>query len=154
MTQTLNQFSQSAERGQISLLGAEGFLVSAIVDSTETGTLNAGDAVEIISTSRGIPKVKKLAAATNKVFGFVIYNPVKNANVAGDRIEVMITGGVMYMTASEAINADVEVEYDITTGKVAPYVVDSGITPNTIVGKTIDYASGNNILTRVYIKSL
>ena len=154
MTQNLNQFSQSAERGQISLLGAEGFVVSAIIDSSETGTILAGDAVEIITTSKGIPKVKKLANAGNAVFGFAIYNPVKNANVAGDRIEVMITGGVMYMIASEAINAGVDVEYDITTGKIAPYVVDSGITPNTIVGKTIDYASGNNILTRVYIKSI
>lgn len=153
MTQNLNQFSQSAERGQIPLLGAEGFVVSAIVDST-SATINAGDAVEIITTSKGIPKVKKLANATNAVFGFAIYNPVKNANVAGDRIEVMITGGVMYMIASEVINAGVEVEYNITTGKIAPYVVDSGITPNTIVGKTIDYASGNNILTRVYIKSI
>lgn len=110
MTQHINQFSQSAERGQVALLNADSFTLSAVIDSTETSTLNAGDAVKLVANSNKIPHVVKATDETDKIFGFIIFNPVKNAGlVAGDRVEVAITGEFIYLIASGAINAGDEV---------------------------------------------
>lgn len=106
MAQNLNQFQQTAERGQIALLCANSPVISAVVDSTETGTLKAGDAVKLVSTSTGIPHVVKVASGDTTCAGLVVFNPVKNDEIkAGDRVEIAITGAFMYMVASAAINA-------------------------------------------------
>ena len=44
--QALNQFQQTAERGQVAYLNCDSFKMSAVVDSSEAGTLKAGDAVK------------------------------------------------------------------------------------------------------------
>lgn len=106
MTQNINQFAQSAERGQVALLNADSFTLDAVIDQSETGALAAGDAVKIVSTSTKIPHVVKATAETDDIFGYIAYNPVRNAGlVAGDRITVAITGAIIYLLAGGAISA-------------------------------------------------
>lgn len=149
MAQNLNQFQQTAERGQIALLCANSPLISAVVDSTETGTLKAGDAVKLVSTSKGIPHVVKVGNSDTACCGLVAFNPVKNDGiVAGDRVEIAITGAFMYMVASAAINAGAAVDYAYATGKVA--TANSGLA----CGVAIDAAAADGDLIRVAVKAI
>ena len=106
MTQQINQFAQTAERGQIALLNADSQTLDAIIDQTETGALEAGDPVKIVATSTKIPHVVKANAETDEIFGFVAFNPVRNAGlVKGDRITVAINGAFIYLVAGGSISA-------------------------------------------------
>lgn len=148
MAQNLNQFQQTAERGQIALLCANSPVISAVVDSTEAGTLKAGDAVKLVSTSKGIPHVVKVVVSDTACLGFVVFNPVKNDSIAaGDRIEIAITGAFMYMVASAAIDAGAAVDYAYATGKVA--TANSGLA----CGKALDAATGDGDLIRVAVQT-
>ena len=148
MAQNLNQFQQTAERGQIALLTANSPVISAIVDSSEAGTLKAGDAVKLVSTSTGIPHVVKVGNSDTSLLGFVVFNPVKNDGiVAHDRVEIAITGAFMYMVASAAIYAGVAVDYAYATGKVA--TANSGLE----CGVALDAASADGDLIRVAVKA-
>lgn len=149
MAQNLNQFQQTAERGQIALLCANSPVISAVVDSTETGTLKAGDAVKLVSTSKGIPHVVKVGSADTATCGLVVFNPVKNDGiVAGDSVEIAITGAFMYMVASAAISAGAAVDYAYATGKVA--TANSGLA----CGVALDAAAADGDLIRVAVKAI
>ena len=151
MAQNLNQFKQTAERGQIALLTANSPVISAIVDSSETGTLKAGDAVKLVSTSTGIPHVVKLAAGDTTVVpvGFVVFNPVTNAGIIKNQaIEIAITGAFMYMEASAAIQAGANVSYAYNTGKIAT----ENSTP--VCGTALDAAAADGDLIRVAVKAI
>ena len=151
MAQNLNQFQQAAERGQIALLTANSPVTSAVVDSNEAGTLKAGDAVKLVSTSTGIPHVAKLAAGDTTVVpvGFVVFNPVTNADIAaGQAVEIAITGAFMYMVASDAILAGANVSYAYDTGKIAT----ENSTP--VCGVALDAAAADGDLIRVAVKAI
>ena len=149
MAQNLNQFQQTAERGQVALLCANSPVISAVVDSTEAGTLKAGDAVKLVSTSVGLPHVVKSASGDLAIAGFVVFNPVKNDDIkAGDRVEIAITGTFVYQVASAAILAGAAVDYDYSTGKVA--TANSGIA----CGVALDAAAADGDLIRVAVKAI
>ena len=148
MAQNLNQFQQTAERGQIALLTANSPVISAVVDSTETGTLKAGDAVKLVSTSKGIPSVVKVGNSDTTITGFVVFNPVKNDSIVkGDRVEIAITGAFIYQVASASINAGAAVDYAYNTGKVA--TANSGLA----CGVALDAAAADGDLIRVAVKA-
>lgn len=148
MAQSLNQFKQTAERGQIALLTANSPVISAVVDSTEAGTLKAGDAVKLVSTSTGIPHVVKVGVSDTTITGCVVFNPVKNDGIAaGDMVEIAITGAFMYMVASAAIVAGAAVDYAYATGKVA--TANSGLA----CGVALDAAAADGDLIRVAVKA-
>lgn len=149
MAQNLNQFQQTAERGQVALLCANSPVISAVVDSTEAGTLKAGDAVKLVSTSVGLPHVVKVGNSDTAITGFVVFNPVKNDGiVAGERVEIAITGAFIYQVASAAIAAGAAVDYAYATGKVA--TADSGLA----CGVALDAAAGDGDLIRVAVKAI
>lgn len=148
MAQNLNQFQQTAERGQLALLCANSPTISAIVDSSETGTLKAGDAVKLASTSKGIPHVVKCGVSDTTITGFVVFNPVKNEGiVANDRIEIAISGAFIYQVASAAIQAGAAVDYAYATGKIS--TADSGLA----CGVALDAASADGDLIRIGVKA-
>lgn len=148
MAQNLNQFQQTAERGQIALLTANSPVISAVVDSTETGTLKAGDAVKLVSTSTGIPHVVKCGNSDTTITGFVVFNPVKNDGIkAGDSVEIAITGAFIYQVASAALYAGAALDYDYSTGKVA--TANSGLA----CGVALDAAAADGDLIRVAVKA-
>lgn len=155
MAQQLNQFAQTAERGQIALLNADSFILSAVVDASipAQSTLKTGDLVKIVGTSKGVPHVIPTTAAADAPFGFVVFNAVKNDGFkAGDRVEIMFTGGWMYMIASAAITAGSKVIYTPTSGQVTASVESSS--NGAIVGVALDAASAAGDLIRVYVKTI
>lgn len=148
MVQTPNQFAQTQERGYVDLSNGAHNVISCQVDTTETGTLAAGDPVTVVNNAGGVPKVIKATADTSEIFGFVARN-IKDINYsAGDRIEIGLKGTVMFLTAGAAIARMVQVEADVS----ADTVITSAGT-NTIVGWSLDAAAANGDLLRIYIET-
>ncbi len=120
---------------------------SCQVDTTSAGGLVAGQAVKLVNSAGGIPKVVECAADSDAVFGFINFS-VKDATYAAfDYVEVSaFRGNVMYMTAGGAIARGGQVSIVIASKKV----VASG-TGQTVVGIALDKAAADGDLIRVYV---
>lgn len=154
MTQSLNQFNQTAERGQIALRGEGNNLISVVVDSAEAGVIKAGDLVVLSGSNGGIPTVKKAAGTAGEVIlGFAVYNVIQNEFKAGMLLEIALTSVCMTMEASAAIAAGKSVAYAAATGLVqeAPSAA-AAATP--VVGVALTKATAAKDLIVVYIKTL
>ncbi|MGB2578980.1 hypothetical protein AAIR98_000899 [Elusimicrobium simillimum] len=148
MTQSINQFSQTAERGQVALLNGANPAISVMIDASVTATLKSGDAVKIVATSKGLPKVIPTTAVDDVADGFIMFNPVKNEFTGNDRCEMLFTGGFMYMIAGAATPAKSKVQYNPDNGYVGVAAADANM-----VGIAVDTASAVGDLIRVKIKS-
>jgi hypothetical protein len=147
MTQYLNQFQKTVEKGKTTLL-LNSNIISGIIDATETATLVAGDPVKIYNTTGSVIKFVKATAATDDIFGFIPFEVKQNEFVAGDPINVAFNDCVMVMEASAAIARGVAVQIDPSTSKVA---TKTGT--NTAIGYTLDKAAADTDLIRVLIKT-
>lgn len=115
LKQDLNQFAQSVVRGQVTNPSYDNIFSAVVSGSTN---VVAGDAVEIITTSKGTPAVKPLTSSGN-VFGFAIYEAKQTEYSEGQALEIAQDGAVIYMWSSEAIDAGEYVRYDYSTGAIA-----------------------------------
>jgi hypothetical protein len=159
--QNINQFSQTAERGQYALGGVDSNVISAQIDASLVGTLKTGDGVKIIAVSKGLPKVVPTTGVADIPAGFLVFNPVKNEYAANDRVEIAITGSFRFMVASAAIAAGANVQYDPATGKVATASAMSAvantstgavtITPSTACGVALEAAAADGDLIVVKV---
>jgi len=140
-----NQFSILPQKGTLSLFPNVN-LVDCQVDTSESGTIKAGDPLVIVDVAGAVIKVKK-AAATDKFLGCVPYSVKGNEYVAEDMIRVAMDYCCLQMEASAAIAAGIEVEINPTTGKVAP---QSGT--NTVIGDALGKAAADGDLIPVMIK--
>lgn len=145
MTQNINQFAQTPEKGDLDLKFPGGVL-SGVVVSTQAGTLVPGQPVELADVAGGVLQFKSLAGATSPAFGFVSRN-FKNASyAAGDALEVAFQGSVQYMQAGAAIARGAAVEAVPTGQKV---ITAAGVNPK--IGFALDKAAADGDLVRVYI---
>jgi hypothetical protein len=144
--QNQNQFAQTAEQGQLDLRFNPN-TISVEIDSSSAGGLVAGQAVKIVDSLGGVPKVVECADDSDDVFGFINYN-IKNAVFdASMKAEISFyRGNVMYMTASAAIARNAKVMIVVASKKVA-----TATTGNMIVGRALDKASADGELIRVLI---
>lgn len=147
MTTNSNQFALTAVQGQVDLGQVSGNVLSCQVDEAETATLVAGDAVTIVDSAGGVPKVLKVTANTAKPFGFLLRNIKDSGFGAGDRCEIGRVNTVVYMTAGAAIARGADVEYVAADTKV---ITSAGTNP--ISGFALDKAAADGDLIRVWIK--
>lgn len=151
MTQSQNQFAQTAEKGTVDLDGLPTNVLSCQVSFSELSDIVDGQAIKIEDSAGGVPKVLALDALTDNIDGYVVKTQKQSTYVAGDRLQVAIDGTVMVMEANGAIarRGEVEVAGLGTTAKVAP-----ALGTNTKGGIALDKASADGDLIRVYIRSL
>lgn len=147
MTQSTNQFNQTAVKGDLDLKFAGG-VISGAVGSGQSGTIVAGQAVRIEDSAGALPKFISLAGATTEATGFAVRNLKDTGYVAGDRLEVAIFGSVQYMEAGAAIARGAKVEFVPTGEKV---ITSAGTNP--IVGWALDKAAADGDLIRVMIET-
>ncbi len=146
MSQLQNQFAQTPEQGQLDLM-VGGNVVSCQVDAGQATALVAGQAVKMVDSAGGIPKVIACAADEDDVFGFVIYDIRRSSFPALSKIEVaFFRGSVMYMTAGAAIPRNGQVM--IVPGTIKVVTVTA---TNRIVGRAYDKAAADGDLIRVVI---
>lgn len=141
-----NQFKQITIQGEVDLL-VEQNVIQCQVDSSQATALVPGQAVTMVDSAGGVPKVIAASANTDDVFGFVNYVRKDATYPALSKVEIsMFRGNVMYMTASAAIARNAKVMIVVASTKVA--TATSG---KTIVGRALDKATADGDLIRVLI---
>lgn len=145
MTQNVNQFALSNEKGTLDLRVNSNIIQARV----HTGvTLIAGQAVKLVDTAGGIPVVTE-AADTDAVFGYVVYSHKETDYVAGQSVEIGLSGTTMRMIAGEALAPFVNVMHVLATGKV----ITAAGTTKCISAVTLDKASGDGSLIRCVISA-
>lgn len=122
---------------------------SVQVDVSQSGSFTAGQAVKVIDSADGVPKVVACTASSDPVWGFVNYDFKTVAYSAGSALGVSQTGNVIYLYATTAIPRGSQVTLDVTTnGGVGVLVASSGA---RIVGYAVDKATTAGQLIRVHV---
>ncbi len=146
MTQNVNQFGMSLEKGLLTL--SKDNLFDVKVDNASVATLVNGAAVKITDTTDSQITVDIATAAADDIFGFVVYESRKNSHIAGDFVRVACMNSVMQMEASAAIARGASVEIVPTGEKVAT------VAAGTVIGRALDKAAADGDLIRVLISTL
>ena len=147
MTLNINQFSQSAIQGMVDLRFG-GAVVSCQIDVSSGGALPPGQAVKVVDSAGGVPKVVECAADTDEVFGFIAYDQIHPTFDAYDPCQVALVNGgaAMFMTASAAIARNAVVTIVTASDKVKTSTGGS-----RDVGRAYDKAALDGDLIRVLL---
>jgi hypothetical protein len=141
-----NQFAQSPILGMIDMRFAYD-TVAAQIDVSQATPLYAGQAVKIVDSTDGIPKVVACAANSDEVFGFINFDIKSVTFASGQNCEISMAGNYMYLYATGAISRGTQVQLDLSTvGGVTAKVGSSGA---DIVGFAFDKAAAAGALIRV-----
>lgn len=148
----MNSFKMSVIKGMVDLLIGPG-TISAQIDITSTlgadgGVgLVPGQAVVLVNSAGGVPKVIEATTDAQDIFGFIAYNPKDPKYMRQDRCEIMaFRNGVMYMEANAAIARGAEVALLIAGVKVI-----TATATDRIIGRAYDAATASGQMIRVVI---
>lgn len=145
-----NQFAQSGIVGMIDQR-FDYNTTPCEIDQSEAGVLYAGQAVKIVDSAGGVPKVVACSADADDVFGFINYDQKSPAFVKGMAVELSQAGNVIYLMATAAIARGAQVQSEVTTiGGVAPLADSSGA---DLVGYAFDKASAPGQIIRVKLSA-
>lgn len=144
MSTISNSFTIDPIKGQLTF-DPSFQVLSCQVDSNETGTLVAGQAVVIVDTAGAQIPVEAVSAATDDIFGVVVASFKVNEYEALDNIKVAISGSTVYMEASAAIARGADVQVVVSGSKVVT------ASTGTVIGKALDKATADGDLIRVLI---
>lgn len=145
--QSPNQFSQTPEQGQLDLRMNNNVL-GAQIDAAEVALLIPGQAVTLVDSAGGVPKVIAALTDADMIYGFIAYDIKDKDFAARDAVEIAgLHDNVMYMTSGAAIARGADVAVVIASKKVI--TAASGM---RIVGKAYDKATGADQLIRVVIE--
>lgn len=147
MTQLQNQFSQSVVKGMPDLRISSTTIACEVEENVST-PLVAGQAVKMVDTAGGVPKVEACAADSDLLFGFISYNIKQASFAAQDAVEIAMDGGVLFLEAGAAIARQGQVMLAITGEKVV-----TATTSKPVAGIALDKAAADGDLIRVYVKS-
>lgn len=145
MTQELNQFSQSTEKGVLDM-SVNPNVLNVKIDSSSVNTLTGGSVVVYTDTAGKVITVDKASAISDDIAGVVLYEVKKNSFVADDFVRIAFANSVVIMEASSAIAKGADVEAVLTGDKVATQ------STGTTIGRALDKASTDGDLIRVLIK--
>jgi hypothetical protein len=148
--QTLNpnQFAQTQYLGVIDLR-FDGDTVSCQVASTQATALYPGQAVMLVDSADGIPKVIAVTADTDEVFGFINFDIKSVTFPAGTDCEVSLAGNVIYLYATAAVARGAQLMVDVSTVGGVKTATGGG----TYVGWAYDKATAAGQLIRVFVKT-
>lgn len=126
---------------------------SGMIDASVQGNVVPGTPMKIVATSAKLPHFAP-ATAEDKIVGFLEWNVIRSAYVAGTPCQVSPDTNVMYMEASGEINAGANVtmaSFSNITIKTA--AAASGDTPaDPVIGYALEAATAAGQLIRVKIK--
>jgi len=143
LSPTPNQFAQSNVLGQLDMKFNTD-TISAQIDASQATALIAGEAVKMVDSFDGVPKVVGCAANSDGCLGFINYDIKSRSFAAGDKVEISLSGNIMYLYATTAIPRGSRVTLDLSTrGGVGVLVGSSGA---SIVGWAIDKANVGSLI--------
>lgn len=140
-----NQFNQIPVQGQMDMR-FNPTSIQCEVDVSSNGGLVPGQAVKMVDSAGGVPKVVEAALDSDEIFGFINYNIKDKQYDAYDAVGISLVNGgnVMYMTASAAIARNAVVGVVIASKKVKTSAGGS-----RDVGRALDKAAADGDLIRV-----
>lgn len=144
MAQNMNQFNQGPVKGQVMGVPTPATLSAQIVSGGTT--VYPGYAVKLVDGASNTILVNA-AAATDDIFGFVVWNPKKSSFAALDTLEVALPGSVIMLETSTSVARGQSVEYVASGGKVTTYAGT-----NTPCGVFLDKATAAATLVRVLVR--
>lgn len=107
----LNVFEQSPTVGQVAMIsgaGPETMSVMVDLDSTVVaGDLKPGMAVELVDGTSPVPEVDLSTTpetSSDNIIGIVVHNPKVGSYIAGDLLQIALTGAVVYMIAGATLD--------------------------------------------------
>jgi hypothetical protein len=133
-----NQFQQSTYIGMPDLLINQD-TIACQVDASQVTPLLSGQAVKVVDSAGGVPKVVACAADTDDVFGFINFNIKDRLYAAGARCEISQTGNVLWLQATTAVARGARVCLD--TNYVGGVQAITGSSAKRIVGYSYDKVS-------------
>lgn len=146
MTQLQNQFKQSREKGEVDQRMGPG-TISCQVGSAQVAALVPGQAVKIVDSAGGVPKVIAVAADTDDIYGVVAFTFKDATFPANSPVEIIgMRNGVIVMEAGAAIARNAEVQYVVTGAKVI-----TAVATKRILGRAFDKAAADGDLIRVTV---
>ena len=89
-------------KGQAAFLPNQPIIHNCIVDPSAAAALVPGDVVTFATTTLTDATVVKKAAATDTPCGVVVYNAIKSAFVANDRVSIFPVDSFVYLPAGSA----------------------------------------------------
>lgn len=117
------------------------------IDSSSAGSLVPAQAVKMVDSAGGEPKVVECTADTDDVYGFINYDQKSRSFEPYDKAEISaLRGNIMYMVASGAISRNAQVMIVVASTKVA--TATSG---KRVVGRALDKAAADGDVIRVVI---
>ena len=144
MTQNLNVFGKSNEKGRFTNKTSTPYVTNQTIDPAYEGAAaTSGDAFKYSGNGNFI---EPASATTDAIIGFANYNIKDNSFEADDVIEVCHNTSEMTMIAAAAIPAGADLEYVV--GSPNKVQVQS---TGTIIGKARDAAAADGDLIRVAI---
>lgn len=149
----MNVFAPTEEIKGRKVLPANTGSFSGIIDSDVVGSVVPATPMKIVTTSAKLPHFAP-ATADDQIVGFLEWDIIRPSYVAGNLCQVSPDTNVMYMEASEAINAGANVTMDsfsdITVKTAAPASGDDPADP--VIGYALEAATAAGQLIRVKIK--
>lgn len=148
MTQRMNQFSQTALKGQLDMLVNPTTFSVQLDPASEVEYLLPGAAVILVDATSDQIVVDEAAADDNS-FAFVLYNPKKEKFYPGDTMEVVAAFSVLFMEAgSGGVSRGDLLEYVPTGEKV---ITNNG---NPVCGIALDNASATELFRMMVFNSM
>lgn len=140
-----NQFAETAFLGLVDQQYAYDTL-AVQVDVSQATALVPGQAVKMVNSAGGLPKVVACSANTDEVLGFINYNFKDRNYPAYAPCEISQAGNVIYLYATTVIARGAQVTLDLTTVGG----VQSKNTGDKIVGWAMDQGAVGSLI-RVHL---
>jgi hypothetical protein len=149
----MNVFAPTEEIKGSKVLPANTESFSGMIDASVEGNGVPGTPMKIVATSAKLPHFAP-ATAEDKIVGFLEWNVIRSAYVAGTPCQVSPDTNVMYMEASGEINAGANVAMDSFSNiTIKAAAAASGDTPaDPVIGYALEAATAAGQLIRVKIK--
>lgn len=149
----MNVFAPTEEIKGRKVLPANTESFSGMIDASVQGNVVPGTPMKIVATSAKLPHFAP-ATAEDKIVGFLEWNVIRSAYVAGTPCQVSPDTNVMYMEASGEINAGANVAMDSFSNiTIKAAAAASGNTPaDPVIGYALEAATAAGQLIRVKIK--
>lgn len=143
----MNVFAPTEEIKGRKVLPANTESFSGMIDASVQGNVVPGTPMKIVATSAKLPHFAP-ATAEDKIVGFLEWNVIRSAYVAGTPCQVSPDTNVMYMEASGAINAGANVAMD----SFSNITIKAAGNNDAVIGYALEAATASGQLIRVKIK--
>lgn len=144
----MNVFAPTEEIKGRKVLPANTESFSGMIGASVEGNVVPGTPMKIVATSAKLPHFAPAASDSDNIVGFLEWNVIRSAYVAGTPCQVSPDTNVMYMEASGEINAGANVAMD----SYSNITVKAAGAGDKIIGYALESASASGQLIRVKIR--